>query len=135
MRTLIARMLALLMLMPLLACAMPECPTAGYLVSATAQDEVVSHCPDATPSAGHEQAAAVMLFADCMGVDLQAHFTPLQLLEPTFSPDLDLYPLIGCLAVQGASDTLAQSIRGSPAILGALPTTAPVYFQTQRFRL
>lgn len=117
--------------MPSLVCAMHVCPSTEQ-VSQPSQQQ---HCADKVNDAATEQLDTVMLFVDCMGVDLQLSPLPFQIAEPTFSPDLTGDSSVEFWSEIRGANIQFHAIRGSPAEYAFALSNPPVYFVTQRFRL
>lgn len=126
MRKRVAQMLALLMLMPSLVCGMSVCPMSAQKMDVSEK----SHCGDRVNKAS-KAADKVIMFVDCMGIDLQQLPPHLQFDEPRYALDLNAYAVF--VARQPLGDNLAGvvSTRGPPT--PALPE--PLYLITQRLRL
>lgn len=102
--------LALLMLMPSLACAMPVC---AQSLKSSASIEKPCHDHEASQESGKQKSDHIRFVIDCMGVDLQkadtAHFEKADL--RTVLIDL---PFIDNALTSQNSDYRPQIIRGPP---------------------
>lgn len=126
MRKRVAQMLALLMLMPSLVCGMSVCPMSAQIIDVGEK----SHCGDRVDKAS-KAAAKIMMFVDCMGVDLQQSPPHFEFDEPRYALDLNAYTVFVPRQPLGDNLTGWISIRGPPT--PAVPE--PIYLITQRLRL
>ena len=137
MKKLLVHTLSAAMLMSLLACAMPACA-----MSDEAATQVVSrHCGDAVTDVDTDNGGAVhaptsaMLFADCIGLDLQASSLFIAL-DPASIPLESDTPLEYSVSfVQAMQYSFLTRARGSPESSQLSTQKIPVYFSTQRLRI
>ena len=131
MRTSVIHVMIALLLMPSVVCAMPACPKTEQ----NAQVSEKPHCAGKMDEAAEGQFQIVMLFVDCMDIDLQQSPQPFQIAEPIFLPDLGDDKSQVFWSSRGTEELSFHGIRGSPPPHHSSPAAVPVFLSTQRFRL
>jgi hypothetical protein len=129
----IAYLLMLLMVTPSLVCSMPMSADSVELTRKAMQ----SHCGelDKTDSSQVEKPKQIMLYVDCMGIDLHSTALPNLVAEPVYDLKIDWGVTTSPDALSFDGLYLPGPIRGSPLAADFSFRKPAVYLATKRFRI
>lgn len=126
----VAQFLVLLMLMPSLVCGMSVCPMSGLGMDVAEE----SHCGGQAKEQS-KKFDNVMMFVDCMGIDIQQSKPASQITEPLFVVDLYADAAGALWAQLDANYKSLAYIRGPPKYKLSFSSPTAIYSATQRVRL
>ncbi|MDY0029170.1 MAG: hypothetical protein RBR86_04410 [Pseudobdellovibrionaceae bacterium] len=140
MQRLLLGFMALLMLTPVLTCAMPFCPvkaTQAAAVSASIDESNLPPCHRQALKKGLETPTkeGVMLALDCMGIDLFNSGVTTDMPYPDIAADMIHYIWVDVAAGYGVMPESVRTIRGPPDDMVRVEYAPPLILTTQRFRI